>query len=83
MVFLHLFFTLEHLEGHGSQVVNGTQRVNQLIEPNLMMVIHMTFSKKSTPPTPSTLRSPLHTLHLPIQNILLAVNPFHCFFAKS
>ena len=31
----------------------------------------MTFSKKTTP------------LHLPIQNILLAVNPFHCFFEKS
>ena len=29
----------------------------------------MTFSKK--------------TLHSPIQNILLAPNPFHCFFAKS
>ena len=27
--------------------------------------------------------TPLHALHLPIQNILLAVNPFHCFFAKS
>ena len=33
--------------------------------------LHMPFSKKNTP------------LHLPIQNILLAVNPFHCFFAKS
>ena len=31
----------------------------------------MTFSEKTTP------------LHLPIQNILLAVNPFYCFFAKS
>ena len=26
--------------------------VNQLIEPDLMMHIHMTFSKKTTPPTP-------------------------------
>ena len=34
----------------------------------------MPFSKKTTP---------LHALHLPIQNILFAVNPFHCFFAKS
>ena len=42
-----------------------------------MMCTHMPFSKKTTPPTP------LHALHLPIQNILLAVNPFHCFFAKS
>ena len=27
--------------------------------------------------------TPLHTLHSTIQNILFAVNPFHCFFAKS
>ena len=39
-----------------------------------MMYIHMTFSKKTTPPTP---------LHLPIQNILLAPNPFHCFLQKA
>ena len=26
---------------------------------------------------------PLHALHLPIQNILLAVNPFHSFFCKK
>ena len=31
IVFLHLFFTPEHLEGHGSQVVNGTQRVNSIL----------------------------------------------------
>ena len=48
--------------------------VNQLIEPDLMMYIHMAFSKKTTPPTP---------LHSPIQNILLAPNPFHCFFCKK
>ena len=38
-----------------------------------MIYTHMTFSKKEA----------LHALHLPIQNILLAVNPFHSFFAKS
>ena len=32
------------------------------------------FLKKTIPPTP---------LHWTIQNILLAPNPFHCFFAKS
>ena len=48
--------------------------VNQLIEADLMMCKHMTFSKKTTP---------LHTLHSTIQNILFAVNPFHCIFAKS
>ena len=53
------------------QIKNKVHHVNQLIEPDLMMYVHMTFSKKTTP------------LHLPIQNILLAVNPFHCFFAKS
>ena len=52
------------------QIKNKVHHVNQLIESDLMMYIHMTFSKKTTP------------LHLPIQNIL-AVNPFHCFFAKS
>ena len=35
------------------------------------------FLKKTTPHTPST------PLHWTIQNILLAPNPFHCFFAKS
>ena len=34
----------------------------------------MTFSKKNTS---------LHTLHSTIQNILFAVNPFHCFFCKK
>ena len=55
------------------QIKNKVHHVNQLIEAYLMMYIHMTFSKKnhSTP------------LHIPIQNILLAPNPFHCFFAKS
>ena len=53
--------------------------VNQLIEPDMMMYkyIHMTFSKKTTP------RTPLTPLHLPIQNILLAVNPFHCFYLQK
>ena len=41
-----------------------------------MMCIYITFSK-------SDHSTPLHALHLPTQNILLAVNPFHCFFAKS
>ena len=36
-----------------------------------MMCIHTTFSKKTTP------------LYSTIQNILLAVNPFHCFFCKK
>ena len=36
----------------------------------------MTFSKKIH-------STPLHPLHLPIQNILLAVNPFHCFLQKA
>ena len=40
------------------------------------MYNHMTFSKKKH-------TTPLHTLHLTIQNILLAVNPFHCFFARG
>ena len=44
------------------------------------------FLKKTTPPTPHTPTTP-HTppnpLHWTIQNILLAPNPFHCFFAKS
>ena len=56
------------------QIKNNVHHVNQLIESDLMMYTRMTFSKKTTP---------LHALHLPIQNILLAVNPFHCFFAKS
>ena len=51
---------------------NKVHHVNQLIEPDLMIYIYMTFPKKT-----------LRPLHLPIQNILLAVNPFHCFFAKS
>ena len=40
-----------------------------------MMYIHMIFSEKK----------PLHStpLDLPIQNILLAPNPFHCFFCKK
>ena len=47
-----------------------------IIEPDLMMYIHMTFSEKKP-------LHPLHAFHLPIQNILPAINPFHCFFAKS
>ena len=62
------------------QTKNKVHHVNQLIEPDLMMYIHITFSKKTTPPTPHT---PLTLLHWTIQNILLAPNPFHCFFAKS
>ena len=56
------------------QIKNKVHHVDQLKEHDLMMCTHMLFSKKTTPPTP---------LHLPIQNILLAINPFHCFFAKS
>ena len=58
------------------QIKNKVHHVNQVIEADLMMYIHMTFSKKnhSTPHTP---------LHSPIQNILLTPNPFHCFFAQS
>ena len=41
-----------------------------------MMCIHITFSK-------SDYSTPLHALHLPTKDILLAVNPFHCLFAKS
>ena len=54
------------------QIKNKVHHVNQLIEPDLMYT-HMTFSKKNhcTP------------LHLPIQNILLAVDPFHCFLQKA
>ena len=59
------------------QIKNKVHHVNQLKDPDLMMYTHMPFSKKTTPPTP------LHALHLPIQNILLAVNPFHCFFCKK
>ena len=55
---------------------NKVHHVNKLIEPDLMMCIHITFSK-------SDHSTPLHSLHLPTQNILLAVNAFHCFFAKS
>ena len=58
------------------QIKNKVHHVNKLIEPDLMMCIHITFSK-------SDHSTPLHALHLPIQNILLAVNPFHCFFAKN
>ena len=36
IVFMHLFFTLQHLEGHGSQVVNGTQRVKSKYFVNFM-----------------------------------------------
>ena len=54
------------------QIENKVHHVNQLIEPDQMMYIHMAFSKKK----------PLHPLHSTIQNILLAPNPFHCFFAK-
>ena len=50
--------------------------VNKLIEPDLMICIHITFSK-------SDHSTPLHALHLHTQNIRLAVKPFHCFFAKS
>ena len=59
------------------QIKNKVHHGNQLIEPDLMMYIHMNFSKKNH-------FTHSHTpLLLPIQNILLAVNPFHCFFAKS
>ena len=34
------------------QIKNKVHHVNQLIEPDLMMYIHMAFSKKTTPPTP-------------------------------
>ena len=61
------------------QIKNKVHHVNQPIEPDLMIYIHNTFSKKLH----STPLHALHPLHLPIQNILLAVNPFHCFFAKS
>ena len=64
------------------QIKNKVHHVNQLIEPDLMMYINMTFSKK-THSMHSTHHTPLQALHLAIQNILLAVNPFHCFFAKS
>ena len=50
------------------QIKNKVHHVNQLIEPDLMMYIHMAFSTPlhplhsthSTPPTPPT---PLHPLH--------------------
>ena len=61
-------------EKYAFKLRNKVHHVNQLIEPDLMMCIHMTFSKKTTPPTP---------LHSTIQNILLAPIPLHCFFAKS
>ena len=64
----------ELCEKYAFKLKNKVHHVNQLIEPHLMMYIHMTFCKKTTP---------LHALHLAIQNILLAVNPFQCFFAKS
>ena len=55
------------------QIKNKVHHVNQHIEADLMMYIHMTFSKKnhSTP------------FDLPIQNILLAPNPFHCFLQRA
>ena len=62
-------------EKYAFKLKNKVHHVNQPIEPDLMIYIHNIFSKK--------ISTPLHTLHLPIQNILLAVNPFHCFFAKS
>ena len=42
------------------QIKNKVHHVNQLIEPDLMMYIHMAFSKKTTPPTPL---HPLHSTH--------------------
>ena len=68
-------------EKYAFKLKGKVHHFNQLIEADLMMYIHMTFSKKnhSTP----LHYTPLHTLHSTIQNILFAVNPFHCFFAKS
>ena len=66
-------------EKYAVQIKNKVHHVNQLIEVDLMMYIHMTFSKKTTP-LHSTHSTPLH---LPIQDILLAPNTFHCFFAKG
>ena len=51
---------------------NKVHNVNQHVELDLMMCnVHF---YKFCPKIP---------LHLPIQNILLAVNPFHCFFCKK
>ena len=66
----------EHFRQLRVQIKNKVHHVNQLIEPDLM-IFPLKKSLHSTPPTQ------LHALHLPIQNILLAVNPFYCFFCKK
>ena len=60
------------------KIENKVHHVNQLIEPDMMIsIVHCKYIQVLLKKNHST------PLHLPTQNILLTVNPFHCFFAIS
>ena len=64
------------------QIKNKVHHVNQLIEPDLMMYIHMAFSKKnhSTHSTHSTHEyTKIHKTYFPIKNYDLAQDRFFIY----